>query len=149
LQRASVTLLLVLAAGLAVAWLLPFQSLKKRHAWIDEAVSEGKTFLLSDSGNETSFCFVGPQGFPVSTARAEFKGYWIEPTASDFLIDSTGSWTLAIASKSWNIVSFRTNSIEPDQQFPEEVVCGDTIQMAVDGGTWVVKGSPQPNRSFP
>ncbi|MFC1457789.1 hypothetical protein ACETIH_13870 [Microvirga arabica] len=149
MRKVFVTLLAALVAGLGAVSLLPFQKLKKQYAWIDAAVASGKTFVLNDASGEISFCFVGPQGFPVATARDQFKDYWIEPTASDLLMDSTGSWTLAIASKAQGLVSFRTNPIPPGHNFPEEVVCGDTIQIAVAGEKWIVKEAPQPNRSIP
>jgi hypothetical protein len=149
LPIAFVLLLLAFAPGLIAASRLPFQNLKNQYAWFDEAVAEGKTSVLNDSRGETSFCFVGPQGFPVAMARTRFKDYWIEPTASDLLIDSTGSWTLVIASKSQSIVSFRNNPITSGLHFPEEEVCGDTIQMVFNEGKWTVKRLQELNRSVP
>lgn len=118
---------------------LPFIILKRDYARVDRAVAEGRSIVLEDREKDRSFCFVGPQAFAVATARDKFSDYWLDPLVSDFLIDSTSSWTLVIASRWSRIVSFKTSQIEGEQRFPEEIVCADALHMRLEGGEWVVK----------
>ncbi|MBZ6078092.1 hypothetical protein [Microvirga puerhi] len=139
-MRLAILCVLFFAAIGAIAVLVqfPFSQLKKEYAWVDRALVERSDTVLKDKSGDSTFCYIGPQAFPVSTARAQFPTYWIEPFASDGLADTTGTWTLAIASKAKNIVALRASGTERDQKFPEDVSCGATLTLTPTGKEWTV-----------
>lgn len=141
-QMKLVTLCVLFVAALGVMGVLvqfPYSQLKKEYDWVDRALVDKRDTIVRDKSGETTYCYIGPQAFPVSTARAKFPNYWVEPFASDSLADGVGSWTLAIASKDKGIVALRTNGAVTGQRFPDAVSCGKTITLTPSGEEWTVQ----------
>ncbi|MCB8821235.1 hypothetical protein [Microvirga rosea] len=142
MRFAILCVLFVAAIGLVGALIqFPFSQLKKEYAWIDKALIEESDTIVKDKSGDTAFCYIGPQSFPVSTARAQFPTYWVEPFAGDHPLEGSSSWTLAIASKSKNIVALRTSITSTGQRFPDVVSCGPGITLTPSGKEWAVKAA--------
>jgi hypothetical protein len=141
-----VTLCVLFVAALGVMGVLvqyPYSQLKNEYDWVDRALIDKSDTIVRDKSGETTYCYIGPQAFPVSTARAKFPSYWIELFARDSLAEGVGSWTLAIASKAKRIVALRTNGTATGQRFPDAVSCGNTITLTPSGEEWMVQsGNP-------
>lgn len=140
MRLVTLCVLFIVALGVMGALVqYPYSQLKKEYDWVDRALIDKSDTIVRDKSGETTYCYIGPQAFPVSAARAKFPNYWIEPFARDSLAEGVGSWTLAIASKAKRIVALRTHGTATGQRFPDAVSCGNTITLTPSGEEWMVQ----------